>query len=322
VLATGEFVCLFHQDDVMLPGNLEQKVHLLTADAALSFVHSAAEMLLEDSAPTTITNWVERADRDFIEEGASYFRKLFFHGNIICAPAVMARRQRLLDLGGFDEELGYAPDYEMWMKGCVEGRVGFLCQPLIQYRWHNQNASLAYRCERGVEEMMLARRRAVQYYVERTGRQEDGEIFADAVTALARLERWSVELERGKRWLEEQKESWRRQAQVAAGEIQKQQTWIAELERGKAWLEEQRGSWQRVAEERQRVVQEQQARIAELERGKAWLEEQWRSWQERTLRWQKSAWVRLGLRLGIVNPAKPVVPEAAKERTGDRSNKS
>src|SRR5713101_5204859 len=112
-LGRGEYLCLFHQDDVMLPENLARKVQVLASDPTIGFVHSAVEVLIEDSAPAPLANWIEDASADFIVDGVGYFRKLLF-GNLICAPAVVARRQRLLDLGGFDEGLGYTPDYEMW----------------------------------------------------------------------------------------------------------------------------------------------------------------------------------------------------------------
>jgi len=242
-LATGELVCLFHQDDVMFPGNLERKVQLLAADATISFVHSAAELLLEDSAPTTITNWIEHADHDFIEEGVAYFRKLFFHGNIICAPAVMARRQWLLNLGGFDEELGYAPDYEMWMKASMEGRVGFLCQPLIWYRWHDKNTSHAYRFARGVDEMFLARCRAVHYYEERTGERKEAEIFRAAAAALAETKRYAARLEQ---YTEDQK------SYIHQLEQTREQLWAEVQRAGQTW-EEQRSYIEHLEQERNQL---------------------------------------------------------------------
>jgi glycosyltransferase involved in cell wall biosynthesis len=318
-LARGEYVCLFHQDDVMLPENLERKVQVLDADPAIGLVHSKVELIIEDSASALASmNWMEDAADDFIVEGPHYFRKLLLAGNLICAPTVMAHRQKLLDLGGFDEKLGFTPDYEMWMKVCLDSRVAFLSQPLIRYRWHRGNASHAYRFERGVKEVLMAGRRALQYYVEQTGREEEGEVLTEAVTTLARLRRWAAELEQGKAWLEEQRTNWQRVAEEREQINQEQKAWIAELEQGKAWLEEQRTNWQRVAEEREQINQEQKARIAELEkgrawleRGKAWLEEQQANWQrvaeararviadqEQVIReWQESFWGRISLRL-------------------------
>ncbi len=233
-LARGEFICLFHQDDVMLPENLVRKVHVLNSDPTVGLVHSAAEIIVEDSAPTSPADWIENAPEDFMVDGRRYFRKLLFQGNCICAPTVVARSQPLLRLGGFDEDLGFTPDYEMWMKVCAESRVAFLSQPLIRYRWHGTNASHAYRFERGVEEYLTAARRALEYYLERTRRQEEGEIFAEALAALGGLRRWAVELERAKAWLAEQRLYWRGEAERQAATIAELKSRIAELEKGEA----------------------------------------------------------------------------------------
>ncbi len=278
-LAQRELFCLFHQDDVMLPDNLERKVQVLASDSMVSFVHSGAELVVEDSAPSAPSEWMEKVTTDFIVEGDAYFRKLLFQGNLICAPTVVARRSLLLAVGGFDEELGFACDYEMWMKMCIEHRVAFLNQPLVCYRWHGKNASHVYRFERGVRELETASNRALQYYLQKTRRHEEGEVLSEAVTALAQLRRWEAELAQGKAWLEEQRVNWQRMAEERERIIQEQRTWIGELEKGKAWLEEQRVNWQRMAEEQERVLQEQKDWIRELEKNKAWLEEQRANWQ-------------------------------------------
>ena len=349
--ARGEYLCLFHQDDVMLPENLARKVRVLDADRAVSFVHSKAELLLDGSAPTPpSTNWMEDAADDFIAEGAHYFRRLLFAGNLICAPTVLLRRQTVLDLGGFNENLGFTPDYEMWLKMCVKSRAAFLSQPLVQYRWHGKNASHAYRFEQGAEESLRAGTQALQYYLEQTGRREEGVVLQEALVALAKVKLWAIELERGKVWLEEQTGNWQgavkererliqeqkawiteletgktwlaeererllqereRLLQERERLLQEQQTWIAELETGKAWLAEERERWHALAEERERVIQEQKMWIADLERGKAWLKRQWRYWRTEAERYHENSWVRLGSRLGVVKPFSTGSSEAA-----------
>jgi hypothetical protein len=262
-LACGEYICLFHQDDVMLVENLEQKVRMLASDVAISFVHSAAEVFIEDSAPSPLPSWIEDAAEDFIVEGVAYFRKLLFPGNRVCAPTVMARRQKLVGVGGFDEELGFTSDYEMWMKACVGSRVGFLSRPLIRYRWHGKNASHAYRFAQGAEETLLARRRAVQYYVERTGRQEEGELMQSAILALAEAGRRAAQLDR---------------------QSENQLAYIKELEqmRDKLWADVQQVG--RGWEEQRAYIENQQAYIKELEqmRDKLWadVQQMGRNWEE------------------------------------------
>jgi glycosyltransferase involved in cell wall biosynthesis len=311
-LAQGEYICLFHQDDVMLPENLQRKVQVLASDTTIGFVHSAAKMLLEDSAPTVLDNWIEDTDHDFVTDGVTYFRKLFFHGNLICASAVVARCQLLLDLGGFDEQLSYTPDYEMWMKAAVEERVGFLHQPLVIYRWHGKNASHPYRFERGVEEMCLARGRALHYYVDHTGQREEGNLLQAALTVITESKRHAVQLEqyiesqgayvkqleqeRDRLWAEVQRvgRSWEEQkSYIEQLEQQREQLW-AEVQQAKRTWEEQRRYIEHLEQERDklwaevqqvgRTWEEQKGYIEHLEqeRDKLWAEVQQvgRTWEE------------------------------------------
>ncbi len=251
-LARGEYFCLFHQDDVMFPDNLARKVAVLDEHPTVSLAHSAIEFIVESSAPTIPAEWVETHSEDFIAEGRQYFYKLQFQGTCICAPAVVTRRETLVALGGFDEELGCACDYEMWLKLCVEGGVAFLSQPLVRYRWHGKNTSHEYRFENGVEELLTASRRGEEYYLQRTGRREEAEILEEARKSLAGLRRWAIALDRGRIWIEEQ---WKGSRQL----ITEQRAWIGKLEQS---------------------LQQELSRRKALEREKARLEEQLPGYQE------------------------------------------
>ena len=308
-LAAGELVCLFHQDDVMLPENLERKVQLLSADETVGFVHSGVETLAEESAPSSFADWIEDTTEDSVWDGPEYFRSLLLNGNRVCAPTVLARRSALLEQGGFDPDLGFACDYAMWLRLCLTYRVGFLARPLVRYRWHGGNASHAYQFERGVEEISTAARRGLRLYHDR-GSPADGPVLDDALTALDALRHWAAELQRGKAWLEGQQASWRSVAETQNDLIRELRGWIEELETGKTWLEEQRAA--------------QQAWIGELEKAQAWMKEQrnnWENiaqhWQAQTRRWQESWWGRLGTRLKLVEPVRefPVKtePDAVKD---------
>ncbi len=293
-LAGGEFVCVFHQDDVMLPDNLERKVQLLSTDETVGFVHSGVETLVDESAPSSFADWIEDATEDTVWGGPEYFRTLLLNGNRVCAPTVLARRRVLLEQGGFDPDLGFACDYAMWLRLCLTYRVGFLARPLVRYRWHGGNASHAYQFERGVEEITEAGRRALSLSQDR-GSQSEGRVLGEAFSTLTKLRRWISELERGKAWQEAQQANWRSVVETQNDLIQElrgwikeletgktwqeeqqaaQQAWIGELEQGKAWQEAQQANWRSVAETQNDLIQELRGWIKELETGKTWLEEQ------------------------------------------------
>ena len=92
----------------MLPDNLERKVHLLSADESVGFVHSGVETLVDESAPSAFADWIEDATDDTVWDGPEYFRILLLNGNRVCAPTVLARRHALIEQGGFDQDLGFA----------------------------------------------------------------------------------------------------------------------------------------------------------------------------------------------------------------------
>ena len=315
-LARGEYVCVFHQDDTMRADNLARKMALFENDPSLSLVHSLAEPIVEPAAPHHLSEQGETAEADFVEAGEAYLRKMLLHGNCVSAPTVLVRRTQVEAVGGFNEALGYACDYEMWMKLCVEGRVGFIHDALVRYRWHADNASHGYQSHRRVEEQGLAMRAAIAYYTTRTGETAHAQFLTEAVEAILTQQEWAAELERGRVWLDEQGRRWRELAEERERAVQEQQAWIGELEQAKAWLDEQGRRWRELAEERERAVQEQQAWIGELEQAKAWLDEQrtnwqaqaehWQAqaehWQTQTRRWQKSVWGRLGVRLKMTGP--------------------
>ena len=278
-LARGEYVCVFHQDDVMLADNLARKMALFDSDPSLSLVHSRVEPVVEAGAPSRLDDWMEKAETDFVEEGEVYFRKLLLRGNCICAPTVIVRREQLAAVGGFNEALGYVCDYEMWMKLCVEGRVGFIHAALVGYRWHAGNASHHYQYEWGVEEYGRAMRAAVAYYTQRRSETPQAQLLAEAAEAVLEQRQWAAELDRGRGWLEGQWRRWQVHTEDREQVVHEQQAWIAGLEQGKQWLEGQWRRWQAHAEDREQVVHEQQAWISELERGKTWLEEQRATWQ-------------------------------------------
>ena len=273
--ARGQYVCVFHQDDVMLPDNLARKMAVFETDPTLSLVHSLVEPLVEAGAPTRWGNWMEKAEADFIEDGLVYFRKLVLQGNCICAPTVIVRREQLDAVGGFDASLGYACDYETWMKLCVEGRVGFVHQALVCYRWHADNASHQYQSQRGVEEYGLAMRAALAYYADRTGDANQATLLAEAGEAVLEQRHWATELDHQRTWSEQQRASWQHTAEDREQVILEQREWIAQLESGKRWLEQQRHNWQAQAAH----------------------------WQAQLLAWQARLWVRLGLRVGLLPPA-------------------
>lgn len=254
--ARARYICIFHQDDVMLPQNLERKIAMLDGDPAIGFVHSAVDAIVDESAPTAFAGWVETADHDEVVEGDDYFKRLILWGNRIVAPTVVVRRSHIDELGGFDEALGFACDYALWLNISLSARVGFVSDPLVRYRWHGSNASHAFTDNRGVSEVEEAGRKALAAY---RNRDEflDSDVLEEAFSSLIAGRYWASELQEAKNWLDEER---LRLMDALEAQIPR----IEELETARAWLVEQSENWKHSTEHAEAVVAELEDHIGEL----------------------------------------------------------
>lgn len=143
-LAEGEYVCILHHDDAMLPDNLERKVRLLDDNLNIGFVHSNI-MLIDPQGGVIASNiWEEDSRRDYMEEGLKVFPRYVLKmplGASIFIGAVLARRECYVRLGGFSPKLPHCSDSEMWMRMLLFYRVACIGSPLVKYRVHPMSTS-------------------------------------------------------------------------------------------------------------------------------------------------------------------------------------
>jgi glycosyltransferase involved in cell wall biosynthesis len=226
-LARGDFICVFQQDDVMRPDNLARKLAFLRADPDVSFVHSSSQMLSSASELGEIVDRYAATDQTF--DGNKIFRELLLTENHICNPTVVARRQFMLEVGGYDSQADYTCDYEIWMKMSVDHKVGFLADPLVKYRWHDTNSSHRFVADVRRRQLERAREQALRHY-ENSGAPY-AELLRFALEQVTRLEGSAVELEKGRLWFEKQMNNWHQEAEKITQQFNDTQQRWTETER-------------------------------------------------------------------------------------------
>lgn len=137
-LADGEYICILHHDDVMMPDNIERKVRLMDECPNVGFVHS--DVLLIDEAGNRLKRKMfSGAQHNYIKDGLSIFRHYILRmpvGASVFIGAVMARRSCYIHLGVFNTELPNTSDNEMWMRIALFYDVACIGDPLVKYRLH------------------------------------------------------------------------------------------------------------------------------------------------------------------------------------------
>ena len=150
--ARGELVALLDSDDMMLPGKLSAQAAVFAALPEVDLVCTdfrrvdADGAVLEDSfladyrgfrrllRPTCLPDVSLLSGEDLHHE--------LLRGNFVGTSSVMARRDRLRAVGGFDETLRNGDDIDMWLKLARDGAVfAFVDRPCHAYRVNGDGIS-------------------------------------------------------------------------------------------------------------------------------------------------------------------------------------
>jgi cellulose synthase/poly-beta-1,6-N-acetylglucosamine synthase-like glycosyltransferase len=128
--ARGEFIAFIDSDDFCEPGRLEKQIAFLRANRDHVLVGSALRYVNERSETIGSRTYPEQ-DREI--------KKRMVAINCMAQPAAMARRQALIDAGGYTDEFPCAEDYALWLRLARLGKFHNLQEQLVAYRIHLQS---------------------------------------------------------------------------------------------------------------------------------------------------------------------------------------
>ncbi len=148
--ASGELVAVLDQDDILLPGHLEELAGALERepDAALAFAACGAYGNPEAPGarwqPPTLLRRLEalgsRKEGYFHVDGHAAARLLLTWGNYVVGyPGFVFRRDDWRRKGGLDEGLRVGSDYDLLLWLCLRGPVVYLPRRLYLRRTHGRN---------------------------------------------------------------------------------------------------------------------------------------------------------------------------------------
>jgi glycosyltransferase involved in cell wall biosynthesis len=142
-LGTGKYRVMLHDDDLMLPGNVQSKVAFFETHPNVGLLHSAFRHINSDSLPYgPVNNWTN-AKKDIVQPGYEYIRESIAEGGITCVSSVMLRSDLVVN-ESFDVDDGPYCDLGLWLRVAQRADVGFLTAPLSGYRMHASTATFGF----------------------------------------------------------------------------------------------------------------------------------------------------------------------------------
>lgn len=129
--AKGQYVALINSDDLWLQNKLEKQVQYLDEHPNVVMCAGWAKFIDENG------NEIDIGDNIFEQPNrtqAEWIEHFFSHGNCICHPSVLVRREIYEKLGFYNLALRQLPDFEMWVRMIHEGEFYIFQEPMVAHR--------------------------------------------------------------------------------------------------------------------------------------------------------------------------------------------
>ena len=134
--AHGKYISGSASDDALMPDKIEKQVRFLEANPDYDMVFGKVYMIDEKSR--IIENLM--IFEPFDEPVKHIPFELLIENNRVPAPSIMIRRDIWEKSGGYNEDV-IIEDFDLWLKIAYYGRIAYLNDYFVYYRWHWQNTS-------------------------------------------------------------------------------------------------------------------------------------------------------------------------------------
>jgi glycosyltransferase involved in cell wall biosynthesis len=145
-LAGGEFVAVFHADDVYEPDIVAREVEFLQAHPEAGAVFCLDKFIDARGVEYGRLTLPPETQGVAVLDYTALLEVLLRRKNrILRAPGAMVRRSVYADVGGFDASYEIGADLEMWLRIARRYPLGLLHEHLFRYRHFHGNLSHHYR---------------------------------------------------------------------------------------------------------------------------------------------------------------------------------
>ena len=128
--ARGALIAFIDSDDFCEPDRLRKQIDFLTGNPDHVLVGGALRYVNDRS---------ETIGHRLYPETDEEIKSRMVVVNCVAQPAVMARRQALIDCGGYTDEFPCAEDYALWLRLARFGKFHNLQDELSAYRIHEES---------------------------------------------------------------------------------------------------------------------------------------------------------------------------------------
>ncbi|MBD3300193.1 MAG: glycosyltransferase [Candidatus Moranbacteria bacterium] len=140
----GKYISMLNSDDVFLETKLERQVDFLEKNKKYGAVFGLNKLIDEEGEEINDKNHLFY--KVFRKKNRSRFKWLnhfFYKSNCLCHPCSLVRRFVYDKIGYFDRRLAQLPDFDLWVRLCLNYDIFILEEELIKYRVRENSSNIS-----------------------------------------------------------------------------------------------------------------------------------------------------------------------------------
>lgn len=140
-LARGEYVLFSSGDDVNSPELLAREVEVLECHPRVAMVFSNVLLVDERNRVLCDLSGLQSASmpwlrHNYVHSGVEELPRLLNENYVVCIGCALIRKSALLEVGGWDETLPQAADWDLWLRFAARYDIAYVAEPLLAWRQH------------------------------------------------------------------------------------------------------------------------------------------------------------------------------------------
>ena len=139
----GEYIAILHGDDKWKDTKLEKQVKYLDEHAEVEACFTGVSVIDENGNKYEGNHAYKRVFQEKNRTRYQWLRYFFDNGNCLCHPSLLIRKQAYFKYNLLSEGLNSLPDFDKWIKICMNRDIYIIPEKLTCFRVHDseKNAS-------------------------------------------------------------------------------------------------------------------------------------------------------------------------------------
>jgi glycosyltransferase involved in cell wall biosynthesis len=130
--ASGEFICMMNSDDVWTDANkIKKQLDVLKSNPSTGACFGLAGYI--DEYGKDLNNQTTQFPFENHSKG-EWLRHFFYHGNCICHPSMMIRKECYENVGYYNNLYRQLPDYDLWIRLVKKYDIKIINEKLVSFR--------------------------------------------------------------------------------------------------------------------------------------------------------------------------------------------